>query len=78
MVSCQRAWTLAYVSVSMSVSVSVSVREREDPCYLRKKKVLPIALGSIYGCGQNCASDPQSFLYLLLGIGARQRDKLNV
>ena len=40
MVSCQRAWTLAYVSVSMSVSVSVSVsvREREDPCYLRKKR----------------------------------------
>jgi len=44
----------------------------------KEKKVLPIALGSIYGCGQNCASDPQSFLYLLLGIGARQRDKLNV
>ena len=29
MVSCQRAWTLAYVSVSMSVSVSVSVSVRE-------------------------------------------------
>lgn len=67
------------VCVYVCVCVCVCVCERERGSMLSKeKKVLPIALGSIYGCGQNCASDPQSFLYLLLGIGARQRDKLNV
>jgi len=35
----------------------------------KEKKVLPIAPASIYGCGQNCASDPQSFLSIIRNRG---------
>jgi len=73
MVSCQRAWTLTYVSVS------VSVRERSMLSRVKKGATYRTSF-YLWTRTKQLRKRSAVVLYLLLGIRAKQRgrDKLNV